>query len=129
MILIHADEFSGAPAPGTTAHLELEADWSAFEGRLVDGGHWIAGANLQPTETATTVRRTWNGTPVLTNGPCAETAEQLVGFYLVSAADLEEALGLATALPVHAGSIEVRPVAHRAVPAGREDADIVAGPA
>jgi len=113
MILIHADETVEAPGPGSPGFEEMMAGWMAFNQRLIDGGHWIAGANLQPTLTSTTVRRAFGGAPVVVDGPFAETKEQLGGFYLVKAADLDEAIELATAVPMPVGSIEVRPVAFR----------------
>lgn len=113
MILIHGDERFEAPAPGSPEFEQMMAGWMAYNQRLIDGGHWIAAANLQPTATATTVRKTFGAAPTVTDGPFAETKEQLGGFYLVRAADLDEAIELATALPIPVGSIEVRPVAFR----------------
>jgi hypothetical protein len=113
MILIHGDESFEAPAPGEPGFDEMMAPWMAFNQRLIDGGHWIAGANLQPTVTATTVRKSFGGGQAVTDGPFAETKEQFGGFYLVSAADLDEAIELAKAIPIPVGSIEVRPVAFR----------------
>jgi hypothetical protein len=92
----------------------MMAGWFAYNQRLIDGGHWISGANLQPTPTATTVQKPWGGTASIIDGPFMETKEQLGGFYLISAADLDEALALAADIPIPAGSIEVRPVAFRA---------------
>lgn len=113
MILIHADENFEVPAPGTPAFDEMMAGWFAYNQRLIEGGHWIAGANLQPTATATTVRKAFGAEPTVTDGPFAETKEQLGGFYLVSAADLDEAIALAGAIPIPVASFEVRPVAFR----------------
>ncbi len=113
MILIPRDETYPAPGPGDPGFDEMMAMWFAFNQRLIDGGHWIAGANLQPTRTATTIRKTFGAPPTITDGPFAETKEQLGGFYLISAADLDEALRLAMEIPVPAGSLEVRPVAFR----------------
>jgi hypothetical protein len=83
----------------------------AFNRRLVEGGHWIAGASLQPPETATVLHQS---TGAVTDGPFAETKEQIGGFYLVSASDLDEALELARAMPLAAAAVEVRPVLFRA---------------
>lgn len=113
MILIHGDETAGAPAPGSPEFEQMMAGWMEFNQKLIDGGHWIAAANLTPTATATTIRKAPGAEPVLTDGPYAETKEQLGGFYLVSAADLDEALALAGSAPVPSGSLEVRPVAFR----------------
>lgn len=113
MILIHSDETAPRPGPGEPGFDEMMAEWFAYNQRLIDGGHWIAGASLQPTTTATTVRRTWGADASIIDGPFAETKEQLGGFYLVKARDLDEALELAKAIPIPVGSFEVRPVAFR----------------
>jgi hypothetical protein len=63
--------------------------------------------------TATTIRKSLGAPPSVTDGPYVETKEQLGGFYLIKAADLDEALALAETIPVPAGAIEVRPVAFR----------------
>jgi hypothetical protein len=73
-------------------------------------GNYIAGEALQPVSTATTVRIK-NGKTLTTDGPFAETREQLGGFYMVEAKDLDEAIKLAAGIPaVRTGSIEVRPI-------------------
>ena len=113
LILIHGDESFTAPAPGDPAFEAYMADWMTYNQKLIDGGHWISGAMLQPSLTATTIRKAHGAAPAIVDGPFAETKEQLGGYYLVSAADLDEALALADAIPVPAGSIEVRPVALR----------------
>ena len=75
-----------------------------------DSGLLVAAEALQPVETATTVR-VRNGKATITDGPFAETKEQLAGFYLVEARDLDEALQIAAKIPpAREGSIEVRPV-------------------
>ena len=72
--------------------------------------HYIAGEALQPIATATTVR-VHDGKTVATDGPFAETREQLGGFYMVEAKDLDEAIALAARIPgARLGSIEVRPI-------------------
>ncbi len=114
MILIHSDETAmaaGAPAPGTTEFEQMMGQWIAYNQRLIDGGHWIDGGMLQSTATATTLRKTGPAAPAVTDGPFAETKEQLGGYYLITAADLDEALELATGVPMPFGSIEVRPLA------------------
>ena len=73
-------------------------------------GHMIGGEALQSVQTATTVRIR-NGRVSVTDGPFAETKEQLAGFYMIEAKDLNEAIQVATKIPpAHVGSIEVRPV-------------------
>ena len=75
-----------------------------------DSGHFKAGDALESIAKATTVR-VRDGKTLTTDGPFAETREQLGGYYLVEAADLDEAIKLAARIPsAHHGSIEVRPV-------------------
>ena len=78
--------------------------------RLTSQGHYVAGEALQPVDTATTVR-VRDDAMLVSDGPFAETKEQLAGFYLLEARDLNEALDLASRIPpARFGSIEVRPV-------------------
>ena len=73
-------------------------------------GNYVSGEALEPIATATTVR-VKNGKTVSTDGPFAETREQLGGFYMVEAKDLDEAVALAVGIPAsRTGSIEVRPI-------------------
>lgn len=89
---------------------DLNQECVAGVERLSAQGHYLAGQALQPTDSATTVRR--RGDEILiSDGPFAETKEQLAGFYLLEARDLDEALQLAGRIPpARFGSIEVRPV-------------------
>jgi hypothetical protein len=113
MILIHSDESDEMPTPGTPEFDEMMGEWAAYNQRLIDGGHWVAGASLQPTVTATLVRNQPGGTPTITDGPFIESKEQLGGFYLVKADDLDTAIELAAAIPAPGALLEVRPVAFR----------------
>lgn len=89
---------------------QLNRECMACGDSLRDSGHWVAGHALLPVETATTVRKR-NGKISTTDGPFAETKEQLAGFYLLEARDLNEAIQLAGKIPpARYGSIEVRPV-------------------
>jgi hypothetical protein len=104
---------------------EAEARWDAVKeadkqkvyqqyGELIQdlqkNGKYKGGHQLQPISTATTVRLR-NGKKAVTDGPFAETKEQLGGYFLVEAKDLDDALAIAARIPsVHTGSIEVRPV-------------------
>ena len=84
--------------------------YNAFTGHLHERGAMLAGEALQPTATATTVRVV-DGRMMVTDGPFAETKETLGGFYLVEAADLDEAIAYAAMIPgARHGSIEVRPI-------------------
>jgi len=92
-----------------------EADACTEESRSYDealrrSGHLIAAQALQPVETATTIR-VRNGKLSTTDGPCAETKEQLGGFILIEARDLNDAIQVAAKIPMgRRGSIEVRPI-------------------
>jgi hypothetical protein len=89
---------------------KLSADYGAYTQSIIQSGHFKAGDGLQPTTTATTVR-VREGKILTTDGPFAETREQLAGYYLVEAKDLDEAIGLAARIPgAKDGSVEVRPV-------------------
>jgi hypothetical protein len=82
----------------------------AFAEQLAASGHMLAAEPLHPVQTATTVR-VRNGQMSMTDGPFAETKEQLAGFYLIDAKDLNEAVSWAARIPpARYGSIEVRPV-------------------
>lgn len=77
---------------------------------MKEAGQYLGGEALQPINTAVTVRLR-NGAVSITDGPFAETKEQLAGFYLLEATDLAEATRLAAKIPpARIGSIEVRPV-------------------
>lgn len=85
-------------------------DYFTFTNDIKASGHYVAGEALHPVSTATTLR-TRNGKTSTTDGPFAETKEQLGGFYLINAKDLNEALQIAGRIPsARYGSIEVRPV-------------------
>ncbi len=85
-------------------------DYTEFTKSIVQAGHLRAGDRLRPVATASTVR-VRDGKAVVTDGPFAETREQLGGYYLVEAKNLDEALGLAARIPsARHGSIEVRPI-------------------
>jgi hypothetical protein len=87
-----------------------DAECAGCGSALKAGGVLVAAEALQPAGTAKTVRLR-NGTLSITDGPFAETKEQLAGFYLVDAATFDEALEIAARIPpVRAGTVEVRPV-------------------
>jgi Uncharacterized protein conserved in bacteria len=82
----------------------------AYDEELRRTGHFIAAEALEPVKTATTLRMR-TGKLSMTDGPFAETKEQLAGFYLIEAKDLNEALQIAGKIPcAYLGSIEVRPI-------------------
>ena len=89
---------------------KMTAEYGAFTQGIIQSGHFKAGDGLQPVTTATTVR-VREGKTLTTDGPFAETREQLGGYYLVEARDLDTALAIAARIPgARTGSIEVRPV-------------------
>jgi len=82
----------------------------AFDASIRESGQCLASEALQPISTATTVR-VRNGKVSVTDGPFAETKEQLAGFYMIEAKDLNEAIQVASRIPpAKVGSIEVRPI-------------------
>ena len=109
MLLIYDNEkvWSGMSENERNA---LMGEYYAFTEETKKSGKYVSGDALQPIATATTVR-VREGKRLTTDGPFAETKEQLGGYYLVDAKDLDEALALAAKIPsARFGSIEVRPV-------------------
>jgi hypothetical protein len=85
-------------------------EYFAFTDAIKKSGHYVAGEALQPVQTATTVR-VRNGKSSATDGPFAETKEQLGGYYLIQARDLNDAIQVASRIPsARLGSVEVRPI-------------------
>jgi hypothetical protein len=95
---------------GRAERKQMTADYGTFTQSIIQSGQFKAGDGLQPTTTATTVR-VREGKTLTTDGPFAETREQLGGYYLIDAKDLDTALAIAARIPgAKTGSIEVRPV-------------------
>ena len=89
---------------------KMYEEYMQFTSDIKNKGNHLAGHQLQPIATATTVR-VRNGKRLTTDGPFAETKEQLGGYYLVEAKDLDEAISIAAKIPgAKHGSIEVRPI-------------------
>jgi len=87
-----------------------DEDCVIYDASIRDSGHCLASEALQPVHTATTVR-VRDGKLSITDGPFAETKEQLTGFYLIEAKDLDEAIHIAANIPpARVGSIELRPI-------------------
>jgi hypothetical protein len=106
LLLIYANEAQTAAHDRTS----LMAEYQNFTQSIVQGGQFKGGDGLQPTSTATTVR-VRDGKALTTDGPFAETREQLGGYYLIEAKNLDEAITIAARVPTAKfGSIEVRPV-------------------
>jgi hypothetical protein len=112
LCLIYEDEKRFAQV----SKLDLDkvmSEYGALTESLQRSGQYVAGSQLQPTSSATTVRSR-NGKISTTDGPFAETKEQLGGAYLVEAKDLNEAVQIASRIPsARFGSIEVRPIVER----------------
>ena len=109
LLMIYRNEAElGAMTPADRQ--KMTAEYGAFTQSIIQSGNFKAGDALQPTTTATTVR-VRDGKTLTTDGPFAETREQLGGYYLVEAKDLDAALGIAARIPgAKTGSIEVRPI-------------------
>jgi hypothetical protein len=109
MCLIYDDENTWDNLPEDERNAVF-AEYGSFTESIKGSGNYVAGDALQPTSTATTVRIR-DGKTMVTDGPFAETKEQLGGYYLVEAKDVDEALKIAEQIPsARYGSIEVRPV-------------------
>ncbi len=102
LCLVYLDQENWSACPDSICFDYVQA--------VQQSGHFVDGRPLHPVHTATTVR-VRNGKTILVDGPFAETKEQLAGFYLLEAKDLNEAIKLAAKIPpAQYGSIEVRPV-------------------
>jgi len=114
LLLIYDDERAAAARyEADPASIEKEMEgYFALNATLKAGNQLLAGEALEPVSTATTLRIR-DGETITTDGPFAETKEQLGGFYLIEAKDLDEACELAAQIPAaHTGSIELRPIMH-----------------
>jgi hypothetical protein len=109
LCLIYDDEKKVAAMPESESNAFM-GEYFAFTDGIKQCGHYLAGEALQPVETATTVR-VRNGKVGTTDGPFAETKEQLGGFYMIEARDLNDAIQVAAKIPsAKLGSVEVRPI-------------------
>ena len=106
MLLIYLDE----QKLGETERQKCYLESTQLAQELHAGGKYLAASPLHPTFTATSVR-VREGKRLVTDGPFAETREQLGGYFLVEARDLDEAIGIAERIPMaRAGTVEIRPV-------------------
>lgn len=109
LCLIYENEQAWATMPKEEADA-IFGEYFAFTEGIKQSGQYVGGEALQPTQTATTVR-VRNGKVATTDGPFAETKEQLGGYYLIEARDLNEAIQVAAKIPgSRAGSVEIRPI-------------------
>jgi len=106
MLLIYLEE----EALSQQERQQCYQESAAYARELHEQGKFLATAPLHPTSTATSVR-VREGKRLVTDGPFAETREQLGGFYLINAKDLDEAIGIAGQIPAGRwGTVEIRPV-------------------
>jgi hypothetical protein len=109
LLMIYSNQAEVSKMDAATGQKMME-EYGAFTQSIVQSGNFKAGDRLQPTATATTVR-VRDGKTLTTDGPFAETREQLGGYYLVEAKDLDAAIAIAARIPgARIGSIEVRPI-------------------
>jgi hypothetical protein len=113
LLLLTYDTTLAPPADDVPAAERLDGvfdDWTAYTRALHEAGVLVAGAPLEGVDAATTVR-VREGRRLVSDGPFAETTEQIVGYYVIDVADLDAALGWAAKVPnVRWGSVEVRPL-------------------
>jgi hypothetical protein len=117
ILLIYGEE-AGWAALSDDERGRWMQDYRAYTEELRTAGAMVAGDELQPTSNATTVR-VRDGEQLVTDGPFAETKEQLGGYYLIESDSLDEAIAWAAKLPgARHGAVEVRPVVQMPVEAG-----------
>jgi hypothetical protein len=116
MLLIYHDE-QGWNTITEAERQQIYLEYRKLRGELESRGQFLSGSELQPITTATTVR-VRDGKELVTDGPFAETHEQLGGYFLIEAKDLDEATGIASRIPsARTGAIEVRPLVEQAAEA------------
>ncbi|OAI40520.1 hypothetical protein AYO38_05810 [bacterium SCGC AG-212-C10] len=110
MLLIYNDQ-KASPAMGTPEREKMHADYGAFTQQLIASGAMRAGDGLLPASSATTVR-VKGGKTLTSDGPFAETKEQLGGYYIVEVENLQQATNIAAMVPdaLNGGSVEIRPI-------------------
>lgn len=96
---------------------QIYGEYRKLREELLSSGQFVTGSQLQPISTATSVR-VRDGKELVTDGPFAETHEQLAGYFLVEAENLDEATSIAARIPsAKTGTVEVRPLVETAAPA------------
>ena len=109
MLLVHHDEAVFDKLRETTKK-DLLTESVQLTHQLHSNGQYLSASPLQPTSSATVVRLR-DGKPVVTDGPFIETREQIAGYFLIEAADRQEAIAIASRVPgARIGSVEVRPL-------------------
>jgi hypothetical protein len=116
MLLIYHDE-KGWEGITEAERLQIYGEYRKLRGDLESRGQFLSGSELQPVTTATSVRIR-DGKQLITDGPFAETHEQLGGYFLIEAANLDEATSIAARIPSsQTGTVEIRPLAENAAEA------------
>jgi hypothetical protein len=116
ILLIHHDEKTFGNL-SEAERQQIYGEYRAFREQIKAAGQYVAGDRLHPTSAAKSVR-VRDGKQVVTGGPFAETREQLGGYFVIDAGDLDEAIAIAARIPsARTGTIEVRPVAEPSVAA------------
>ena len=116
MLLIYHDEQSWESITEAERQ-QIYLEYRTLRGELESRGKFLSGSELQPITTATTVRMR-DGKELVTDGPFAETHEQLGGYFLIEAKDLDEATSIAARIPsARTGTIEIRPLVEHAAEA------------
>jgi hypothetical protein len=109
MLLVHHDEESFSKRPEVERRRMLEESVQLAQ-QLYSSGHYVGAAPLHPSRETTCVR-VREGKPIVTDGPFAETREQLGGYFLINAENLDEAISIAARIPgARIGTVEIRPV-------------------
>jgi len=108
LLSVHMVE--GAEPPSPEAIKQMYADVDRFNAKLQEQGHWVFAGGLEPSDTATVVDASGGNDPIVTDGPFAEAKEQLGGFWIIEATDLDVAMRLAAeGSAACGGPVEVRP--------------------
>ena len=116
MLLIYDNEQDWVKL-GETEQGKVYGEYMKFTEGIIASGNYVAGAQLHPIATASSVR-VREGKELITDGPFAETHEQLGGYYLIEAKSLDEATSIAARIPSSGfGTVEVRPVVERSTEA------------
>lgn len=115
LLIYHEEQAWGRMTP--EEQQKLYAEYGQFTQEIMANGNYVGGSELHPVSTATSVR-VRDGKQLTTDGPFAETKEQLGGYYLIEAKNLDEAISIAARIPsAREGTIEVRPLAETGAPA------------
>ena len=116
MLLIHQDE-KAWDRLSESDRQQIYAEYRQLSEQLQASGQFLAGSELHPTSAATSIR-VRDGKRLVTDGPFAETREQLGGYFLIGVKDLDEAIAIAARIPsARTGTIEIRPLAEGPGPA------------